>query len=143
MAEWILEPYAATVRWHVTEPGVWTARMGEYLTALAGRCAARGSCVIGHLKALALFADEGFLQVSVVGVDLPVTVQGQEPPEGAGLTMTLNALVYGIPRAQIAELAADVAETLARRWKGEVTIESGGGQENPASGHAHNDQPAH
>ena len=51
-----LEPYAASLHWNLPRAeGQWEAMLAAYLETLARRCEEAGPCVVGHIKALALF----------------------------------------------------------------------------------------
>jgi hypothetical protein len=143
MAELILEPYAATQRWHLPgADGHWEALLAEYLESLASRCAESGECVIGHIKALALFANCGYLRLSVVSSWLPASVMGKVPPGTTELTLSLNVIVYGLAYEQAEHLSRETAVTLADRWKGEVEIEATGqGPQPPTGPHTHHIHP--
>jgi hypothetical protein len=118
-----LEPYAVQQHWHMSrplEPGEWVALFGDYLQALANACATAGPCLIGHIKLLALFAGQDYLRVSVVSGAHAPTVTGAVPAGLAEIAVTLNVLVYGLPRATIAALATQTALALLERQDGAV-----------------------
>jgi hypothetical protein len=141
VADLTLEPYAAVLAWRFPEPVDWHELMTGCLESLAARCEAAGPCVIGHLKALALFPGEGMIQVSVVGAHLPATVQGQAPVACADVQMTVNALVYGLSRDQLARFTSEAALQLAERWKGDVVMVAGGVEGASVAGHTPHDHP--
>jgi hypothetical protein len=115
----IFEPYALEQRWSAARPldsGEWVALFGEYLALLADACAAVPASVIGHIKLLALFDGQEYLRVSVVSAAHPPTVTGAAPAGLSAITVTLNVLVYGLPREQLAALTAVTASEVAERW---------------------------
>ena len=125
MAELILEPYAVSQRWHLPQAdGKWEALLGEYLETLARRCDETGTCVIGHIKALALFPGGGYVQVSVVSPALPANVNGNVPAGCTELELALNVIVYGLARDLVERVTRETAVHLADQWQGEVTIEA-------------------
>ena len=127
MAELILEPYAVTQHWRLpalaAQDGDWERLLAEYLQGLAQKCAAAGTCVIGHIKALALFPDNSYLQISVVSPSLPASLQGSVPAGCNELSLSLNVIVYGLAYEQIESLTNETAHQVAQSWKGEVQIE--------------------
>ena len=125
MAELILEPYAVVQHWRLTEAkeGDWEHLLAEYLERLARQCAAAGTCVIGHIKALALFPDNGYVQISVVSPTQPASLKGQVPAGCRELSLSLNVIVYGLEYEQIELFTNETALYLAQRWKGEVKTE--------------------
>jgi hypothetical protein len=124
MTDLILEPYAVRQHWHIpTADTHWEAILAEYLQTIASRCVESAPCVIGHIKALALFPEEGYVQISVVSPTQPAGFQGQIPAGCNELTLSLNVIVYGPPYALIQDLTREIATHLAQRWNGEVSFE--------------------
>lgn len=116
----ILEPYAVIQEWNL--PGAdenWESVLVDYLQRIAQRCATSGKCVIGHIKALATFPDQGYLRVSVVAADIPASIEGKAPPGCASLELTLNVLVYGLERDIIEQIVKETANEIANQRKGE------------------------
>lgn len=121
MAELILEPFAVIQTWSLPDgDGNWESMLGEYLQRIAERCAASGKCVIGHIKALSTFADQGYLRISVVAANIPANIEGKTPPRCVSLELTLNVLVYGLERNIVEKITLETASQIARQWKGEV-----------------------
>lgn len=123
MAELILEPYAVKQRWSLSgEAGRWEILIAEYLETLARRCHQAGKCIIGHIKALALFPDGRYLRVSVVTSELPAGVEGSVPANCTELVLTLNVILYGLSREVLERISRETADELTKKWKGTVTI---------------------
>ena len=125
MSDLVLEPYAVQQRWQMPAPlsgRDWPALLAAYLASLARACSEAGPCVIGHIKALALFPDGGYLRVSVVSSTHPPTTDGQAPDGVAELAVTLNVLVYGLARDVLQKLSSDIAADLAATHAGRVTV---------------------
>lgn len=125
MSDLTLEPYAAEQEWEMPAPlpgQVWQEMLTGYLAALACACTQAGPSVIGHLKALALFAEGGYLRVSAVSAQHRPTVDGGVPDGLRTLALTLNLLVYGLPRATLERIARDEAASLAARHNGQVHV---------------------
>lgn len=127
MSDLILEPYAAEQRWQMPAPlpgQAWRDLLAEYLAALAQACTGAGPCIIGHLKALALFPEGGYLRASAVSAHHPPTIDGRAPDGLQALDLTLNLLVYGLPHAALARIAAEEAAALAARRGAQVETRS-------------------
>ena len=121
MTALVLEPFAAKQSWRIPgEDLAWDRFLSQYLEAIAQRCAACEPYLIGHIKALALFPNRSYLQVSVVSPTIPATIKGQPQVGIHELTIQLNVLVYGLKLAQIQCLTREAAHDLAKRWEGEV-----------------------
>lgn len=125
MADLILEPYSVNQRWRFKSPDVPREdSIAEYLEAIAHSCEKAAKCVVGHIKALALFSDGGLFQVSVVSPHLPAAKNGRVPAGCADLTLALNVIVYGLGRPVLERIVRDAAKEMAERHTGEVTIEA-------------------
>jgi len=125
VADLILEPYSVNQRWRFRSPDVSREdSVAGYLEAIARICEEAGKCVVGHIKALALFPDGGHFQVSVVGPHLPAAKNGRVPIGCADFTLSLNVIVYGLERPVLERIAWDAADETAKRHAGEVTIEA-------------------
>ncbi len=125
MAELILEPYTVKQRWRlIGDADRWENLISEYLETLARRCHETGKGMIGHIKALALFPDGGYLRVSVVSPTLPAGVGGSVPTGCTELLLTLNVIVYGLARDALERLTREVADHLNKKWKGGIAIEA-------------------
>ena len=126
MNDLVLEPYAVRQVWSMRrplEPGEWGALFAEYLSRLASACdagAATRRSVIGHIKLLALFTGHEYLRVSAVSAVHPPTIAGAAPAGLAEVAVTLNVLVYGLPREQLASLTSGTAHAVAEAWAGTV-----------------------
>ncbi len=122
MAELTLEPYAVVQQWRLPgADGHWEVILAQYLQALAQGCVqAAPGAVIGHIKALALFPNQGYLRLSVVAPDIPASIEGQAPSGCTSLELTLNVLVYGLERSAIEQITEAASNDMARQWKGGV-----------------------
>ena len=112
-----LEPYATQQRWTAPAPlpgAEWRALFSDALAALAQACDAAGPCVIGHIKALALFDGGGYLRVSVISATHAPTAEGRAPDDLTTLSLTLNVLVYGLPAATLHDITWQTAAALAQ-----------------------------
>jgi hypothetical protein len=124
MADLILEPYAVSQRWQLPQENAnWESLIVEYLQAIARACIEFDHCVIGHIKALALFPGGDYLQVSVIDPALPAGVKGCVPPNCMELRLALNVIVYGLERDLLERIACETAVQLACQRQGEVITE--------------------
>lgn len=125
MAEMILEPYAVNQQWRLSDPNdTWEDKIREYLETLARRCDETGKCVIGHIKALAIFPNGAYVRGSVISPKYAAQIEGNAPQECRALTLALNLIVYGLERAQLEQITRETAFELAQRWHAEVTIDT-------------------
>ena len=121
MDELTLEPYAVVQEWHLPDADDrWESILGEYLQIIAQRCAARGKCVIGHIKALSTFSDKSYLRISVITENIPFNVEGKVPTGCTDLELTLNVLIYGLERTAIEQITQETAKEIASQRKGVV-----------------------
>lgn len=135
----VLEPYATQQRWQAAAPlpgREWQAILAGYLAALARACAAAGPCVIGHIKALALFDGGGYASFSAVSAAHPPTVDGSVPDGLDALSLTVNVLVYGLPAARLQDLTWETVAALMEGAGVSVTEEKGAGAH---AHHTHHD----
>jgi len=112
----ILEPYSARLQLNAPEelPHVqWATVLTDLFDNLAARCDQTGATVIGHIKALARFPRGRFFRISVVAAEYPATIEGSPPARYRQLELTLNVIVYGLARNQLAKiLKSAIAETI-------------------------------
>jgi hypothetical protein len=121
VAELILEPYAVVQHWHLPDAaGHWVSILGEYLQTIAKRCTSSGNCVVGHIKALVLFPDEGCLRISVIAANIPTSIEGEVPNGCTDLELTLNVLIYGLERIVIEKIVYEITTEIADQRKGVV-----------------------
>ena len=122
MVELTLEPYSAVQHWSLSDPNIRCEDiLAAYLQTLAQRLYIPGQSVIGHIKALALFSQEGFLSMSVVAPDHPATIKGEIPPGCTELELTLNILVYGMKHSSIEKIDQETARDVSERWQVRIT----------------------
>jgi len=125
MEELILEPYTVHQRWRfLGDADKWENLISEFMEMIARRCHEAGKGMIGHIKALALFPDGGYLRVSIVSPTLPAGVEGNVPMDCTELVLILNVIVYGLERNALERLTRETADQVTQKWKGGVTIEA-------------------
>jgi hypothetical protein len=123
MADLILEPYVIRQQWKLHRADIrWEVLIGEFLETIARRCHVTGTCVIGHIKALALFPNGGYLRVSVVSPGRPADAEGDVPPGCDELVLDLNVIVYGPERGFLKRIMWDAVAEVTERLKGGVEI---------------------
>jgi hypothetical protein len=125
MADLILEPYAVSQCWSFShENPDWEPLIVDYLEMIARTCMEFDRCVIGHIKALALFPGGDYLQVSVIDPHLPAGVKGHVPSGCTELRLSLNVIVYGLDHDLVGRIASNTAVEMASQRQGEVIIET-------------------
>jgi hypothetical protein len=107
-----LEPCAVRVTWR-SDAAVgseeWGALLREFAETLAKRLLYEGAVLVGHIKGIARPAAGGYLHVSAVSGERPVTMQGGVPEGLREMTLDLVVLVYGLPRSAVASVVEGVA----------------------------------
>lgn len=113
-----LSPYAARLRWYFATAQAadqWQALVATFLEDLAAACVAGEMHVIGHIKALALLPDGGFLRASTISARHPADVAieraGDRPC--SELELALNVLVYGLAWTEAHQLVKASAQQVA------------------------------
>lgn len=125
MAELTLAAYAASQRWSMPEAARnWEAMLADYLETIARRLDETGTCLIGHIKALALFPNGGYLRGSVVSPSAGAGVEGSVPAGCTDLVLSLNAIVYGLDRGHVGRIVCETAARFSIEWRGEIITES-------------------
>jgi len=125
MSDLTLESYAARLHFHLEaamSKEQWQKNLSQYMEELARRCEETGPCVIGHIKALALFADGRYLRVSVVSSTIPAELDGNPPISFKELNVTLNVLVYGLSRDVLQQIVEKTTPDLGPFFHGRVSV---------------------
>jgi hypothetical protein len=124
-----LHPLAATLHWQL--PTVlpvegWASLLKDYVSALAGACESTGPVVIGHIKALALLPDGGFVRASAISATHPVDaeIQAKNNDELQELALTVNVIVYGLPFDIARKIVIENAQKLIEIHSGNLVIET-------------------
>jgi len=116
MADLTFEPYSTTIHFHAPEHfDCWQEMLTEFIHTLTQKCTRIGT-VIGHIKALALFDNQNFIQLSAVSRKHPVTLKGAVPEGQAQLHLTLNILVFGLAHEIIEQIAVQTTEEVSAQW---------------------------
>lgn len=120
-----LEPFAARLYFDAPvdiSAGQGQKTLANYLEEIAGKCDAVGDTVIGHIKAIALFADGTYFRVSVVSAKHPAETDGNASADITAAKITLNVLVYGLSRNRLQQIAQESASQVDKTWPGELTV---------------------
>jgi hypothetical protein len=125
MSELSLEPFAARVYLYphadlLTGEGQKT--LSDILEAIASKCDAVEDTVIGHIKAIALFADGTYFRVGVVSANHPAETDGNASADMTAAKITLNVLVYGLSRSLLQEIVLTSASQVDKAWQGEIKV---------------------
>lgn len=122
-----LDPLSARVRFLSVLPQTgdeWSRILGTFLQGIAARCEDTGQdTIVGHVKALALFAGNAYIRASVVGGFLPPECEVSAALDSAEMTASVNVLVYGLDSSKLEQIVRDEAEALQDQSVMEVTIE--------------------
>lgn len=125
MSDMILEPFTARLRFVFPDPkGIeeWSEILKCFLEASAILCRESGPCLIGHIKGLVLLSGDHYLRVSVVSPSLPAQVETNVSGAFAEMTVTLNMLVYGLPKERLESILNEVATRPRTSWSERVTV---------------------
>ena len=125
MSELNLEPFTARVYFYpqadfLTGEGQKT--LSGFLEAIACKCDAVENTVIGHIKAIALFADGTYFRVGVVSGNHPAETDGNTSADMTAAKITLNVLVYGLSRNHLQEIVQTSASQVDKAWQGEIKV---------------------
>ncbi|MDD1744051.1 MAG: hypothetical protein LUO85_05435 [Methanomassiliicoccales archaeon] len=99
-------------------PEAMTKAVEEMMRAIALRCVAKGTYLIGHIKSIAEISDGSWLASSVTDLDGKVRSSGGFNAPSHKLSVVINALQYGLKLDQL-EVAVEevVVEQLSRIGK--------------------------
>ena len=120
-----LEPFAARVYFYpqadlLTGEGQKT--LSDFLEAIACKCNAVEYTVIGHIKAIALFADGTYFRVGVVSANHPAETDGNSSADMTAAKITLNVLVYGLSRNHLQQIVQASASKVDKSWQGDIKV---------------------
>ena len=125
MSEFSLEPFAAHVYISPQEDipaGDGQKTLVEYLETIAGKCDAGDDTVIGHIKAIALFADGTYFRIGVVSAKHPAETDGNSTADITNAKITLNVLVYGLSRSRLQQIVQESASEVNKARQGEIGV---------------------
>jgi hypothetical protein len=125
MSELSLEPFAARVYFYSQgdlPAGEGQKTLADYLEAIAAKCDAGGDTVIGHIKAIALFADGTYFRVGVVSAQHPAETDGNSSADITDAKITLNVLVYNLSRNRLQQIIQESASEVNKARQGEIKV---------------------
>ena len=126
MAQLNLHPCAVQMTWLSDGPltgGEWENAVRNFLSDLGKNCICGGGMLIGHIKGIATVAGSPCLQLSLVSLNQPVSVDGSVPDGANELHMTLNVLVFGMSADNLITMLSDTRDQVLRSWPGSIEIE--------------------
>jgi hypothetical protein len=114
----VLEPLTAIVTWHYPQAvpiETWKELFAAQLEAIAAEAEEVTETVIGHIKALAILPDKGYVRGSSISfrhpADVEVVLKTKTIP--SNLSITFNVLVYGWPYADARRACEKIFEKMA------------------------------
>jgi hypothetical protein len=116
------------------QPGAWRAILEELVEAVARECEDAGAVVIGHVKALAVWPQGGYVRVSAVDTSHRATAELTAAAPTRDAELTLNVLVYGLADAAVLGVATGALARLATAAGAEIIARSAPAR---SPGHTH------
>lgn len=126
MAQLNLHPCAVQMTWLSDGPltgGDWEKALRNFFTSLGENCIAGGGTLIGHIKGVVTVAGSPCLQLSLVSLQQPVSVDGSVPGATSKLRMTLNVLVFGMSADDVLSALHKSQNQAAALWNGAIDFE--------------------
>ena len=126
MAQLNLHPCAVEMTWFSDEAltgGEWENVLRRFLGELGGNCIAGGGTLIGHIKGIATVAGSPCLQLSLVSLNQPVSIDGSVPDNTDKLSITLNVLVFGMSADDLTATLSVTSDEALASWCGSIDVE--------------------
>jgi len=126
MAQLNLHPCAVQMTWLSDGPlngGEWENALSNFFTCLGENCIDGGGTLIGHIKGVATVSGSPCLQLSVVSLNQPVSIDGSVPDATNKLQMTLNVLVFGVSADDVLSALHKTRNQAATVWQGDIDFE--------------------
>jgi len=126
MAQLNLHPCAVQMTWLSDGPlndGDWKNALRKFFIKLGENCIDGGSTLIGHIKGIATVAGSPCLQLSLVSLNQPVSVDGSVPDATNKLQMTLNVLVFGVSADDVLSALHKSRNQAATLWQGDIDFD--------------------
>ena len=123
MAQLSLHPCAVHMTWLSEGPltgGEWENTLCDFFTRLGNNCITAGGTLIGHIKGVATLAGSPCLQLSLVSLKQPVSIDGSLPDATNKLQMTLNVLVFGMSADDVLSALHKTRNQIATLWQGDI-----------------------
>ncbi len=117
-------------------PTVLTKAVEDMMSAIALRCVAKGTYLIGHIKSIAEIGDGSWIASSVTDLDGKVRSSGSLNAPSDKLSVVINALQYGL---KLDKLEAVVEEVVVEQLSsiGKVEVEEIGEEHDHKGSHDH------
>jgi len=112
--------------WLSDEPlngGDWEYALCNFFIRLGENCIDGGGTLIGHIKGIAMVAGSPCVQLSLVSLNQPVSVDGSVPDATNKLQMTLNVLVFGISADDVLSALLKSRNQTTTLWQGDIDFE--------------------
>ena len=116
------------------EPTALTEAVENMISAVALRCVANGTYLIGHIKSIAEISDGSWMASSVTDLDGKVRSSGNLASPSDQLRVVINALQYGLKSDRLESVVEEVVEEHLSAI-GEVELEDIGDEHDHKGGH--------
>jgi len=103
--------------------GEWEKALRNFFIRLGENCIDGGGTLIGHIKGIATVAGSPCLQLSLVSLSQPVSVDGSVPDATNKLQITLNVLVFGVSADDVLSALHKSRNQAAASWRGDIDFE--------------------
>ncbi len=126
MAQMNLHPCAVQMTWLSDVPvndGDWKNALRDFFFKLGENCIDGGGNLIGHIKGIATVAGSPCLQMSLVSLNQPVSIDGSVPDATNKLQITLNILVFGMSADDVLSALHKTRNQTATLWQGDIDFE--------------------
>jgi len=126
MAQLNLHPCAVQMTWlsdGLLNGGEWEKALRNFFIKLGENCIDVGGTLIGHIKGVATVASSPCLQLSLVSLNQPVSIDGSVPDATNNLQMTLNVLVFGVSADDVLSALHKSRNQAAVLWSGDIDFE--------------------
>lgn len=115
-----LDPYATRLRFSAGSPVScvdWGELIGDFTRILTASCATEADSLIGHIKGFAHLPGGGHLRFSAISakIEPDVEVSAGDTHTCREIKLDLNAHVYGLAGARLAELVDATATEIEKR----------------------------
>jgi len=118
------------------DPASLTSAVEKMMTAIALRCVANGTYLIGHIKSISEINDGSWIASSITDLDGKVRSTGAFNSSSERLGVVINALQYGLKLDRLETIVREVViEQLS--YIGKVVVEEIGEEHDHKGSHDH------
>jgi hypothetical protein len=118
------------------DPASLTSAVEKMMTAIALRCVANGTYLIGHIKSISEISDGSWIASSITDLDGKVRSTGAFSSSSDKLGVVINALQYGLKLDRLEMIVREVVvEQLS--FIGKVLVEEIGEEHDHKGSHDH------